>query len=46
MENNKKDTFWSNETVRAYRKALKKKLNTPNCIAALSQLASGCILQT
>ncbi len=36
----------SEETIRAYRKALKKKLNTPNCIAALSQLASGCILQT
>ena len=36
----------SEETIRAYRKALKKKLNMPNCIAALSQLASGCILQT
>ncbi|MBR4350382.1 MAG: helix-turn-helix transcriptional regulator [Bacteroidales bacterium] len=38
--------YKSEETIRAYRKALKKKLNTPNCIAALSQLASGCILQT
>ena len=35
--------FKSEETIKAYRKALKKKLNAPNCIAALSQLASGWI---
>lgn len=29
----------SEESVRAYRKALKKKLDAPNCLAALSQLS-------